>query len=82
MRIIELSASAKSFLSKVDKPTAKKLVHKINLLSTNPQTLQIKKLKGEKGVYRIRQGNFRILFEIYEEVILITKIGDRKDIYK
>lgn len=82
MRRIEFSDSARKFLIKSDKNLSKKLLEKIELLNKNPERLQIKKLKGEKGVFRIRSGDYRIIFEIYDDEILITKIGNRKDIYK
>jgi mRNA interferase RelE/StbE len=43
-----------------------------------------RKLKGEEDVYRVRKGNYRIIYEVTEKklIVLVLKIGHRKDIYK
>ena len=45
--------------------------------------LDVKKLKGHENVYRLRSGNYRVIFEYLkdEKVIKILKIGKRSDIY-
>lgn len=52
-------------------------------LANNPRPQGYKKLKGEDA-YRIRTGNYRIIYEINNDIILITvvSVGHRKDIYK
>ncbi|MEZ4691753.1 MAG: type II toxin-antitoxin system RelE/ParE family toxin [Ignavibacteria bacterium] len=45
------------------KNLSKRLLGKIDLLLTSPDKLQIKKLKVKEGIYRIRVGDYRILFE-------------------
>jgi mRNA interferase RelE/StbE len=42
----------------------------------------VKKLKGFKNKYRLRAGNYRILFELEGETIVVYAVGDRKDIYE
>ncbi len=42
----------------------------------------IKKLKGFKNKYRLRAGNYRVLFELEGECIVVYDVGDRKDIYE
>lgn len=44
-------------------------------------TGDIKKLNAADNIYRLRSGDFRILFQISETSLLILLIGDRKDIY-
>jgi len=41
-----------------------------------------KPILGEKDIYRIRVGRYRILFTIIDNVVLISSIGPRGDIYK
>lgn len=57
---------------------------KITSLKTNPRPSDAEKLGGSSGNYRIRTGNFRIIYSIFDEHILIEiiKVGDRKEIYK
>jgi mRNA interferase RelE/StbE len=44
--------------------------------------LDLKPIIGEKNTYRIRVGKYRILFEIVEKTILISRIRSRGDVYK
>ncbi len=44
--------------------------------------VDIKPVVGEKDTYRIRVGRYRILFTLIDNVVLVTKIGPRGDIYK
>jgi mRNA interferase RelE/StbE len=44
--------------------------------------VDIKPIIGEKDIYRIRVGKYRILFTIIDNVVLISKIGPRGDVYK
>jgi mRNA interferase RelE/StbE len=58
------------------------LFNLIQALSTNPRPHGCKKLKGRDG-YRIRKGDFRIIYDVYDKLLIIEVIavGDRKDIY-
>jgi mRNA interferase RelE/StbE len=42
----------------------------------------IKKLKGFKNKYRLRAGNYRVLFELDGACLVVYDVGDRKDIYE
>ena len=42
----------------------------------------IKKLKGFKNKYRLRAGNYRVLFELAGACLVVYDVGDRKDIYE
>jgi mRNA interferase RelE/StbE len=52
-------------------------------LKRNPRPNGYKKLKGNENLYRIRSGNYRVVYQIQEKVliVLVVRIGDRKDIY-
>ena len=61
-----------------------KIIEDISHLSSLPRPVGCTKLKGYKKLYRIRAGNYRIIYEIEDKVlrILIIAIGHRKDIYE
>jgi mRNA interferase RelE/StbE len=42
----------------------------------------IKKLKGFKNKYRLRAGNYRVLFELEGGCLVVYDVGDRKDVYE
>jgi len=72
-------------LEKLDRFTAKHIAARIHWLSENLDSTKLFPLKGElKGLYRIREGSYRIIFEILknEQTIIIHAIGHRRDLYK
>jgi mRNA interferase RelE/StbE len=59
-----------------------KVMISIAALANNPRPPGCKKLKGRLG-YRIREGNYRVIYEINDKILTVTVIeaGDRKEIY-
>jgi len=62
----------------------KQIQNKINPAIQNLKSWEgnIKKLESNKNEYRLRVGNFRIVFILENGIIYIADIKDRKDIYK
>jgi mRNA interferase RelE/StbE len=61
-----------------------RIMERIHKLARNPRPPGSKKLKGPFERYRLRQGDYRILYEIRHEVLIVTvvKVGNRKDVYR
>ncbi|MCX7086971.1 MAG: type II toxin-antitoxin system RelE/ParE family toxin [Methylococcales bacterium] len=81
---IELKKSAKKSLSVLPKHSALAIQILIDELSENPYPHDCKKLVGSEHTYRIRSGNYRVIYSIFDNqlIVQIIKIGHRKDIYK
>lgn len=81
---IELSRLALKGMAKVPRRELLRIQDKINDLSNNPRPADIKKTHGDENLYRIRSGNYRILYRIFDGKlhILIVDVDHRKDIYK
>ncbi len=81
--IIALSKKAQKQLDKLSDNIAKPIFEAITSLQENPRPQGYKKLKGKLG-YRIRVGNYRIIYEVidHELIIDIIALGHRKDIYE
>ena len=81
---IELAKSIAKTLERIPAKQQRAIVEAIDGLKHNPRPSGTKKLKGEDGVYRIRVGEYRILYEIEDKrlIIFILKVGGRKDIYR
>jgi mRNA interferase RelE/StbE len=61
-----------------------KIKRKIDALAEHLPDPAITKMKGNNSFHKIRVGDYRIIYEIHDEtlLILVAKIGHRKDIYK
>ncbi|WP_125717789.1 type II toxin-antitoxin system RelE family toxin [Flavobacterium ustbae] len=83
MYSIDFSRKAEKKLDKLSDVIANPILSAIGKLAENPRPNGYKKLKGRPG-YRIRVGDYRVIYEIFEEVLLIDVIdlGHRKDIYE
>jgi mRNA interferase RelE/StbE len=81
---IEVKSSAAKALRKIPKADQKRIADKIDSLAKNPPNPTVTKMKGNNPFHKVRVGDYRIIYEIQEEVfiILIVKIGHRKDVYK
>lgn len=64
-------------------PDVARILHRIELLRDNPRPPGSQKLSAQER-YRIRQGIYRILYEIhsFELIIIVVKIGHRREIYR
>ena len=80
---IEFGTKALKFLSKLEKGNKERVFKKITELENNPFPSDVKKLKGEKDVYRIRIGDFRVLYRIIREddIILVFRVDKRSRVY-
>ncbi len=80
---IQIKKSATKEMAKLPKVYLQRIVEKIQALSTNPRPEGCKKLSADEK-YRIRVGNYRILYSIEEHqlVIYVVKIGHRKEVYR
>jgi mRNA interferase RelE/StbE len=81
---IEFKKSAAKALKKVPKRDRIRIRDKIDSLADNLPDPNITKLKGDNPFHRLRVGDYRIIYEIQNDVliILVLKIGHRKDIYR
>lgn len=81
---IIFSKRAEKFLDSLDKQNKQRIIEKVRELKTNSENLDIKKLKSKHDLYRLRVGNFRVVYSIEHEqiIIYIVAIGHRRDIYQ
>ena len=79
---VVITQSVQKYLKKSPDKLSNKLESAMIDLETNPRPSGYKKLKGREA-YRIRVGNYRIIYEIEDKILKVTVIdaGDRKEIY-
>lgn len=83
--IVTIRKQALKELEHLPKKANQQISKAINDLSINPRPYGCKKLKGESEyIWRIRVGNYRILYTIEDQVkiVEVRKVGDRKDVYQ
>jgi len=81
---IEIKPSASKELEKLPRQVIPRVVAAIKELAENPYPQGVRKLTGFDRTYRIRVGDYRVLYSIYENrlVIEIIRIRHRKDAYR
>ena len=79
---IFIKTSAKKEIRYLDKKEIKKILKRIKTLANNPKPIKCKKLG--KGQYRIRQGDYRIIYEVFDNIgkISIVRVRHRKEVYR
>ena len=77
-------SAAKELEEIAGKKDRQRITQRILALADDPRPPGVEKLSGTSEKYRIRQGNFRIVYEIHDDqlVVNIIRIGDRKDVYR
>ena len=81
---IEFRPSVLKSLKRLPKRDLVRIKKKIEELGRNLPEPNTTKMKGNNSFYRVRTGDYRIIYEIHEDrlVVLIVKVGHRKDIYQ
>ena len=80
---IEISPAGLRSLSRLPRGIRRRMDEKIQDLAAQPRPPGVKKLRGQDELYRIRVGDYRILYVIEDRVhrVVIRKVGNRSDIY-
>jgi mRNA interferase RelE/StbE len=80
---VTLKIRAIKALEKINEPYFSNIKDAIYSLADNPRPSGHKKLKGRDG-YRIRVADYRIIYDIFDDVLMVDVIdlGHRKDIYE
>ena len=81
--VVEISAAASKQLKRIPKSEKKKLLDKIDSLSDNPRPFGYKKLYYYTEFFRVRVGNYRIIYTISDQqlFVVVVEVTDRRDAY-
>jgi len=81
---VEVSATAERQIRKLGHDEQIRVVRVIQRLSVDPRPPGCRKLSGYDDVFRVRVGRFRILYSLEDRrlVVIVLKVGDRKDVYR
>lgn len=80
---VVVSQTAEKELHRLPTRTVEKIVGVLKSLEENPRPVGCKKLKGYKSLWRVRVGDYRIVYAVDDVILLvdIREVGHRKDIY-
>ena len=78
-----LSKSVQKELDRLPDEIANRILARLAGLETNPRPADVKKLKG-RDAWRIRIGDYRVIYEIHDRVlqIIVITVGHRREIYR
>jgi mRNA interferase RelE/StbE len=81
---IEFSPTAESQFKELPKEVQSRLQHRIDSMTENPFPRGVKKLSAEENFYRLRIGDYRIIYQVQGKalLILILKLGHRRNVYR
>lgn len=81
---IEFTKSAAKALKAIPKTDQKRIAKQIERLTQGPPDPAKAKMKGKNPFYRVRVGDYRIIYEMQNDIllILVLKIGHRKEVYR
>jgi mRNA interferase RelE/StbE len=81
---VRTSTDADKQLAKLDGSVRDRIAQRIDALSENPRPPGCKKLKGDDNLWRVRAGDYRIVFSIHDDLllVLVIRIAHRREVYR
>lgn len=80
---VEWEKEALEDLQKIDRPIVKRILNKISWFSQHFNNITPESLSGDMaGLFKLRVGDWRVVYVIEEDVIIIKVVGHRREIYK
>ena len=81
---IELRPAAVRELEGLAKSVRSRVVRKIESLATDPRPAGVKKLAGEDGLWRVRIGDYRVIYTVHDAVllVLVVTVAHRREAYR
>jgi len=76
--------TTKRDLRRISREQVTKIVEAVNTLKDNPRPRASVKLTGSECAYRIRLGDYRVIYEVYDEKVIVevVKVGHRREVYR
>ena len=76
--------SADRQLRKLPVDVQRRIVGDVESLARNPRPAGVVKLTGDENLWRIRIGDYRVVYEIHDDrlMVLVLRVANRKDVYR
>jgi mRNA interferase RelE/StbE len=84
MYVVRVLRSAEEALTGVPRPDQQRIARAIDGLASDPRPRGAVKLAGEDGLWRVRAGDYRIIYSVEDGalLVLIIRIGHRREVYR
>jgi mRNA interferase RelE/StbE len=81
---IEIKRGARKQLASMAAPIAARIASTIDALAADPRPSGCRKLAGTDRLYRVRVGDYRVVYEIHDDrlLVLVIKLGHRREVYR
>jgi len=81
---VKFTNGARKMFKKLSQELQDRIQPKIDELAIEPRPNGVKKLQGEENTYRIRVGDYRVIYDIFDDVLLVNVIdvGHRNKVHK
>ena len=81
---VDIKTKVKKYLLTLDSDLRRNISTDINALEDNPRPPGCKKLKGRENTYRIRAGDYRVVYEIKDKalIVLVIRVAPRGKVYR
>lgn len=81
---VEFTTGAAKEIRKLDAGVRRRILSSVAALAEDPRPAGCKKLVGEQNAWRVRIADYRVLYEIHDEVLTVTvvRVAHRREVYK
>jgi mRNA interferase RelE/StbE len=81
---VEIARRAARSIASLQRQDQQRIRAAIDLLADNPRPPGCARLTGEANAYRVRTGSYRILYEVFDDrlVVHVIRVGHRRDVYR
>lgn len=81
---VEFSRSAERELSKLAPDARQRILRSVVTLADNPRPVGVKKIVGETDAWRLRVGEYRVIYRVDgdELLVLVVRVGHRREVYR
>lgn len=81
---VSITRPALKALAAIDKTQRRRIQAAIDRLADNPRPPGARALRGRSGELRIRVGDYRVIYDVYDDqlLVLVVEVGHRREIYR
>lgn len=81
---VRFSSAADRRISKLPRTIRPLIVARAEALADDPRPRGVEKMSGEENAYRVRVGDYRIIYEIHDIalIVVVVRVGHRREVYR